>query len=62
MPQHIFLLTAVGVALITGYRLAHRAMSKRAPRPRAEARSREPLDLGKLDWDESIGAYRPRQH
>lgn len=60
MPPHIFLLTAVGVGLIAGYRLAYRALKTRGSNAEPKVKPSEPRDLGVLDWDERAGAYRPR--
>jgi len=62
MPPHIIMLAAVGAGLITGYRMAHRAMKKNKSAPKPDVETDEPRDLGSLEWDESAGAYRPRHH
>lgn len=66
MPPHIFLLVAVGAGLIAGYRMAHRAMKQRPPdqeppEKQPDVAAESPRDLGKLEWDEAAGAYRPPQ-
>lgn len=62
MPPHLLMLAVVGAGLIAGYRMAHRAMKKRAPDTKPNVATGEPRDLGPLEWDEATGAYRPRHH
>lgn len=64
MPPHVFMLVAIGAGLIAGYRMAYRAMNPRTPRkePEPDIASKEPRDLGSLEWDEASRAYRPRRH
>lgn len=63
MPPHVFMLAAVGVGIVAGYRMAYRALKQRDAKPKPSASTRdadEPRDLGALEWDETAGAYRPR--
>ncbi|MCH9809120.1 MAG: hypothetical protein K0U74_15450 [Alphaproteobacteria bacterium] len=61
MPPHIFLLAAVGVSLVAGYRLASKFNQKRAERENLNAARNDetPRDLGNLEKDETTGEYRP---
>lgn len=67
MPPHIFLLAAVGVSLVAGYRLAHWSLKKHRSETDADEaahdteNSKEPRNLGTLIWDEASGSYKPRQ-
>ena len=62
MPPHILMLAVVGAGLIAGYRMAHRAMKKRAPRRQAGRLFQRTARSWPLEWDETTGAYRPRHH
>lgn len=65
MPPHLFLLAAVGVSLVAGYRLAHWSMKRHrqqdAMRQAEENqnKAKEPKEAGTLEWDEASGAYKP---
>lgn len=61
MPPHILMLAVVGAGLITGYRMAYRALKHRPKDHKPDVGADQPRDLGSLEWDEASGAYRPRQ-
>jgi len=66
MPP-VMLLALVGAAGIAGYRIVSSFLegSKSSGRNRAKAATSSARDLGKLEWDEDAGVYRPtpkREH
>jgi hypothetical protein len=63
MPPQILAFAAIAVGLYAGYRIAVRASeAARAERVKVRTPSPgEPRDLGRLEWDEKSGVYRPRQ-
>ncbi|MDX2259490.1 MAG: hypothetical protein NW205_11300 [Hyphomicrobiaceae bacterium] len=67
MPPQILALAAIAAGLYAGYRLAVRANeAARAERVKVRTNERasaagEPRDLGRLEWDDKAGVYRPRQ-
>ncbi len=67
MPQ-LAIAVIVGAGLMAGYKWISRELQRQsdsAETSRAEAEHHEPVgprDLGALEWDESAGVYKPRQH
>lgn len=66
MPPLIALAIA-GAGVYAGYKFFAKLMEQaqtparsEANRAKATARQGEPKDLGGLEWDEKLGAYRPK--
>lgn len=63
MPPLIFL-AIIGVAGFAGYKLLSTLVHQAAHPPRRDGDARTPAaptrDLGKLEWDEVAGVYKPR--
>lgn len=69
MPPLIVLAIA-GAGVYAGYRLFSKLMEQAATPAKSDAerwkrdaaRAGEPKDLGGLEWDEKLGAYRPKNN
>ena len=60
MPQLIALAVA-GAAAVAGYKWVKKQNELVAAKRKAAQPADSPRNLGDLVWDESAGAYRPRQ-
>ncbi len=69
MPPFIILAVA-GVGLYAGYKFLSKLVAQAQTESPSEVKRRRretaaamgnPKDLGELEWDETVGAYKPRQ-